>query len=257
MQSLSVVVTTFNEEHNIAAALESVSWADEIIVVDSFSTDRTLEIARRYRPKVLQRTYQGPADQKNWAIPQAGNEWVLLLDADERVTPMLRQEIQGVVGQENIPFDAFWIGRQNFFMGKKVRFSGWQGEAVVRLFRRDLCRYNDKQVHEEIITDDLRVSRLKNKMEHHTFKDTGHFLDKMRRYARWSAQDYLDKTPRVSLFHLYLKPLLRFLKHYVWRGGFLDGQVGFIISKIMAWGVFMRYVYIKEAKATKEKTAPR
>lgn len=246
MRSLSVIITTYNEEHNIEGVLQSVRWADDILIVDSFSTDRTLELARKFQVRILQRAYQGPADQKNWAIPQARNEWVLLLDADERVTPTLQKEILQILGRPEIPFDAFWIGRQNFFMGKKVRFSGWQGDAVIRLFRRDLCRYNDQQVHEEIITQGIRIGRLKNKMEHYTFKDTGHFLDKMRRYARWSAQDHSDKTRRVTFFHLYFKPLLRFLKHYIWQGGFLDGQVGFIISRIMAWGVFLRYLYMKE-----------
>lgn len=246
MRSLSVIITTFNEEHNIEGVLESVRWADDILIVDSFSTDRTLELARKFQVRILQRKYQGPADQKNWAIPQARSEWILLLDADERVTPALKKEVQQILGQPEISFDAFWIGRQNFFMGKKIRFSGWQGDAVIRLFRRDLCRYNDQQVHEEIITQGIRVGRLKNKMEHYTFKDTGHFLDKMRRYARWSAQDHSDRTRRVTFFHLYFKPLLRFLKHYIWQGGFLDGQVGFIISRIMAWGVFLRYLYMKE-----------
>lgn len=247
MRSLSVIITTFNEEHNIEGVLESIRWADDILIVDSFSTDRTLELARKFQVRVVQRAYQGPADQKNWAISQARNEWILLLDADERVTPALKKEVQQILGQPEISLDAFWIGRQNFFMDRKVRFSGWQGDAVIRLFRRDLCRYNDQQVHEEIITQGIRVGRLKNKMEHYTFKDTGHFLDKMRRYARWSAQDHFDKTRRVTFFHLYFKPLLRFLKHYIWQGGFLDGQVGFIISRIMAWGVFLRYLYMKEA----------
>jgi glycosyltransferase involved in cell wall biosynthesis len=246
MRSLSVIITTFNEEHNIEGVLESIRWADDILIVDSFSTDRTLDLARKFQVRILQRAYQGPADQKNWAIPQARNEWILLLDADERVTTALKKEVQQILGQPEVLFDAFWIGRQNFFMGRKVRFSGWQGDAVIRLFRRDLCRYNDQQVHEEIIAQGIRVGRLKNKMEHYTFKDTGHFLDKMRRYARWSAQDHFDRTRRVTFFHLYFKPLLRFLKHYVWQGGFLDGQVGFIISRIMAWGVFLRYLYLKE-----------
>lgn len=246
MRSISVIITTFNEEHNIKGVLESVRWADEILIVDSFSTDQTLEWARNYPVKILQRSYQGPADQKNWAIPQAAHEWILLLDADERVTLDLQQEILKILGQKDIPFDAFWIGRQNYFMGKKVRFSGWQGDAVIRLFRRDLCRYNDQQVHEEIISEGIRTGRLKNKMEHYTFKDTGHFLDKMRRYALWSAQDHAQKTPRVTFFHLYFKPLFRFLKHFVWQGGFLDGQIGFIISRIMAWGVFLRYLYLLE-----------
>ena len=247
MQKLSVIITTFNEAHNIEAVLETVKWADEIIVVDSYSTDDTLELAAAYTSKLLKRKYKGPADQKNWAIPQASHEWILLLDADERITPNLQKEIQSWLNRD-IPFDAFLIGRQNFFMGKKVKYSGWQGDAVVRFFHRDRCRYNDKQVHEEIDTNQISVGRLKHKMEHYTFKDSGHFLEKMERYARWSAKDHFDKTPSVTWFHLFLKPFSRFLKHFFWQRGFLDGKVGFIISVIMAWGVFLRYLYIKEMR---------
>ena len=250
MKKLSVIIPTFNESDNIRGVLESVNWADEIMVVDSFSTDDTLEIAKAYTDFTVQRKYTGPADQKNWAIPQVSHEWILLLDADERVTPALKEEIQGWLQKDEIPFDAFWIGRQNHFMGKKIRYSGWQGDAVVRFFRRDVCRYNNKQVHEEIITEGIRVSRLKAKMEHYTFKSTDHFLAKMQRYADWSAQDHLAKTPKVTYFHLFFKPFFRFLKHFVFQKGFLDGKVGLIISVIMAWGVFLRYVKIKEKLPT-------
>ena len=248
MHSLSVIITTFNEEQNIQGALESVSWADEVIVVDSFSSDRTVEIARKYTRRVMQREYTGPAGQKNWAIPQARHEWILLLDADERVPEKLKLEIQQYLNQEHIPYDAFWIGRRNFFMGKEVRYSGWQGDAVVRFFRRDLCRYNDKQVHEEVITEGLRVGRLNQKLLHYTYRDMEHFLAKMRRYARWSAQDYDEKTGRVTGFHLLFKPLFRFLKHYFFQLGFLDGKVGLVVSSVMAWGVFLRYANLMERR---------
>lgn len=247
MQKLTVIITTFNEAEHMAAVLETVSWADEIIVVDSFSTDQTIAIANQYSAKVLTRAYNGPADQKNWAIPQAKHEWILLLDADERVPPNLCTEIQHLLRQE-INHDAFWIGRQNFFMGKKIKYSGWQGDAVVRLIHRDKCRYNDKQVHEEIETSQIKVGRLNNKLLHYTFKDTQHFLEKMQRYANWSAQDHLHKTKNVGFYHLFIKPLFRFFKHFIWQRGFLDGKTGLIISVIMAWTVFLRYVKITETR---------
>ncbi|MCP4121546.1 MAG: glycosyltransferase family 2 protein [Bacteroidetes bacterium] len=248
MRKVSVIIITLNEEHNIRGILNSVAWADEIIVVDSFSTDNTISIAKEYTDKVLEHAFKSFADQRNWAIPQAAHEWVLLLDADERITPELKEEIQEVLRQKTISEDAFWIGRQSFFMEKKIRYSGWQGDGIVRLIRRDKCRYNDKKVHEEIITEGIRVGRLKNKMHHFTYKNLDHFLDKMRRYSKWSAQDHLNKTPRVGYFHLLLKPFFRFLKHYIFQLGFLDGKTGFIISVIMAWGVFLRYVKVKELR---------
>lgn len=243
---VSVIITAHNESQHIAEALYSVSWADECIVVDSFSTDDTKAIAERLGARVWQRAYAGPADQKNWAIPQASHPWVIVLDADERVTPALAKEIQQWLSQPDIPYDAFWIGRQNYFFGKKINFSGWQNDAVVRFIRRDMCRYNDKQVHEEIETEGIRVSRLQHNLEHYTYKNLDHFLEKIQRYARWSALDHANKTGRITAYHLLLKPVFRFFKHFVWQRGFLDGLAGLIVSAIMAWGVFLRYVYLIE-----------
>lgn len=247
-RKLSVIITTFNEEANIARCIESVQeLADDILIVDSFSTDDTVKIARTYQVRIEQRAYKGPADQKNWAIPQAQHEWILLLDADEVATPSLRSEIQSMLNAPSGPSaDVYWIGRDNFFLGQQVRFSGWQGDQVVRFFHRDRGRYDDVQVHEEIITNGLQVGKLKGRLQHYTFRSLEHYLDKTRRYARWSAQDHAAKTPQVGYFHLLLKPLFRFFKHFVLQQGFRDGKVGFIISVIMAWGVFLRYSYLKE-----------
>lgn len=245
---ISVIITANNEADNIEAVLQSVQWADHIMVVDSFSEDNTVELAKKYTPDVVRRVYQGPANQKNWAIPQARYPWVLILDADERVIPQLKAEIQNLLQQPEIPYDAFWIKRQNYFMGKKIRYSGWQGDAVIRLIRRDVCRYDDKQVHEEIETEGIRVGKLSHHLEHYTFKDTSHFVAKMTRYGVWSGQDYAAKTPRVTYFHLFFKPLFRFFKHYIFRLGFLDGKVGFIISVLMAWTVFLRYMELYRIK---------
>lgn len=246
MRPISVIIPTYNEEENITALLDNIAWVDEVIVVDSFSTDATAQLAGAGGAKVLRRIYQGPADQKNWAIPQATHEWVLVLDADERLSPSLAKEIKEILAAADIPYDGFWIPRQNYFMGRQVRYSGWQGDAVIRLIRRDVCRYDHKQVHEEIATTGLRIGRLRHPLIHYTFRNLSHYLDKINRYAPWSAQDHLERTPRVTAYHLFIKPLFRFFKHYFWKKGILDGQVGFIISVILAWSVFLRYVYIKE-----------
>lgn len=237
---------------NIRETIASVNWADEIIVVDSYSTDGTPDIVRKLGARLFERSYSGPADQKNWAIPQAKNQWILLLDADERPSPELVDEIRAVLTDEETSQDCFQITRQNFFLGKKVNYSGWRNDKVVRLIRRDRCRYDDKQVHEEIETTGLRVGFLKHKLLHYTFRDSGQYLDKIRRYGEWSALDHLERTPRVTGFHLFVKPTYRFFKHYVLQRGFLDGQVGLIISAIMAWGVFLRYVRIKELRTLEQ-----
>ncbi|MEL7249312.1 MAG: glycosyltransferase family 2 protein [Bacteroidota bacterium] len=247
-QQLSVIITTFNEAENIARCLDSVTTiATDILIVDSFSTDQTVEIARSYaNVRIEQRAYEGPADQKNWAIPQAEHEWILLLDADEVATPALQEEVMQLLSGEGPSADAYWIGRDNFFMGQQIRYSGWQGDRVIRFFHRDRARYDAVQVHEEIVTDGLKVATLKARLEHYTFRDLEHYLDKTRRYARWSAQDHAAKTTKVTYFHLLLKPLFRFWKHFIIQQGFRDGKVGFIVSAIMAWGVFLRYAYLRE-----------
>lgn len=248
--SLSVIITTLNEAENIARCLESVvAIADDILIVDSFSTDDTLAIAANYPTRVLQRQYRGPADQKNWAIPQAKNEWILLLDADEVASSDLCREISGLLtAPESIAADAYWIGRDNHFLGQQIRYSGWQGDKVIRFFHRDRARYDDVQVHEEIATEGLRIGKLAGRMDHYTFRSLEHYLDKTRRYARWSAQDHAAKTPKVGYYHLCLKPIFRFFKHYVIQQGFRDGKAGFIVSAIMAWGVFLRYAYLREGE---------
>lgn len=243
---LTVIITCKNEEHNIEAALKSIQWADEIIVVDSFSTDKTVEIAKKYTDKVWQHEYHSPARQKNWAIPQANNEWILLLDADEQATPELKTEVLSIINQPT-DFVGYWIPRRNFFMGQEVKYSGWQNDAVIRLFKRDDCRYDDVQVHEEIETTG-KIGRLNEKLLHYTYKDLGHYLEKIRRYTDWSAQDYKAKTPKVRFFHLVIKPLFRFFKHYILKSGFRDGKVGLIISMLSAWTVFLRYVKLYQGE---------
>lgn len=250
MRPLSVIITTLNEAENIEGVIASVEGADEVLVIDSFSQDDTRLLAEENGATVFERKYEGPADQKNWAIPQARNEWILILDADERVTPTLWKEIQQILEQKDILYDGFWISRQNHFMRQKVNYSGWQGDAVIRLIRRDVCRYNNKQVHEEIETDGIKIGKLSNKMDHYTFKNAEHFLDKMQRYGEWSARDHAAKTKSIGILQLFGKPFFRFIKHYFIQRGFLDGRVGFIISVIMAWGVFLRYLYMLELKNT-------
>jgi glycosyltransferase involved in cell wall biosynthesis len=247
--NISVIFTTFNEAHNIKAALDTVfEWADDILVVDSFSTDETINIIKSYPTiRLFQRKYEGPSDQKNWAIPQAKHAWVLLMDADERTTPDMRHEMDTILRQSKA-FDGYWVGFTHYFMGKQVRYSGWQNDKTIRLIQRDKCRYNDNRVHEEINMDGISVGYIKNKFQHYTFKDIQHFVAKQERYARWSAEDHDVKTGRITYFHLFFKPIFRFFKHYVLKKGFLDGKVGFVISAVASWSVFLRYVYLLEKR---------
>ena len=163
MHKVTAIIPTKNEAHNIESVLASVAWCDEILVVDSFSTDNTVELAKKYTSRIIESEYINSASQKNRAIPQAAHEWILLVDADELVTPELKNEIQELLKQDNIPHDAYWIYRKNYFMGKEVKYSGWQRDKVIRFFKRDTCRYEEKHVHAEVITSGS-VSKLKNKL---------------------------------------------------------------------------------------------
>jgi glycosyltransferase involved in cell wall biosynthesis len=246
MQKLTVIIPTYNEAENLKELLPLVSWADELLVVDSFSEDDSVEIANAFGAKVLERKYENSANQKNWTIPQAKNEWILLIDADERPTEALIKEVKAILATKPEE-EAFWIGRDNYFMNKQIRFSGWQGDAVIRLFKRDHCRYEEKAVHAEIITNG-KVGRLTGRLKHYTYKSMQQFLRKMERYAVWSAKDYAQKTKKITFYHLNIKPAFRFFKHYILKQGFRDGKVGFIVCKVLAWGVFLRYVMMQEMR---------
>ena len=246
MIKLTAIIPTRNEEHNIVDAIKSVAFTDEIMVVDSFSTDDTIKLAKPLANTILQRKYENSASQKNWAIPQAKYEWILLLDADERVTPELKEEIISIINSTT-EFSGFWIKRQNYFMGKKVRFSGWQGDKVIRLFKRDECQYENKHVHAEIVSSG-KIGILNNILTHNTFISKQAYLNKIERYARWQAKDYDKKIQTITLFHTLIKPSVRFFKHYFLQLGILDGHVGFIISVYQAKAVALRYKYIKEMR---------
>lgn len=245
---ISILIPTLNEAENLAELLPLLAWAAEIVVVDSLSEDATAEVVAKAGARLISRAYTTPSEQKNWAIPQCQYDWVLIFDADERPTPALIEEVQNFISTqaESSDFDGFWIGRTNHFLGQKIQYSGWQGDAVIRLIRRDRCRYNDKRVHEEIAEEGRKIGRLSAKMSHFTYKNLSHFLAKMQRYADWAADDYAPKMRSVGLWHLWIKPLFRFIKHYFIQLGFLDGRAGFVVSSLMAWGVFLRYATLLE-----------
>lgn len=244
MEKITAIIPCFNEEANIKEAIESCLFADEIIVVDSFSTDNTIDIIKKF-PQVtlLQHEYINSAAQKNWTIPQASNDWIFLLDADERTSPELIKEIKDTINSNNAPV-AYWIGRQNYFMDQKLNHI-WKGDAVIRLFRKSKCKYEEKHVHAEILADG-EISKLKSKLAHDTYKGKGleaHLL-KGQRYTTWAALDRVNKIKKITLYHLLIKPYFAFLKRYILQLGLLDGKPGFIISCMGAWNVFIRNVKI-------------
>jgi glycosyltransferase involved in cell wall biosynthesis len=241
---LTVIIPTGNEILNLDDAVASVRWAGEILVVDSLSSDGTPERARELGLRVIQREYGNSASQKNWAIPQAQFPWVMILDADERVTPELAQEIIRFVrqpGQDR----ALRIYRLNHFMGRPIRHCGWQDDTVIRVFSRDHARYEDREVHADIIPDGpVRVA--KGRLLHYTFRSFDQYMKKFDRYTSWAAGDRAKKTPRVGFIHLFGRPLARFIRQYFLKLGLLDGKAGFIICGLAAFSVFLKYAKLWE-----------
>ena len=245
----TVLVPTHNESDVLERCLSSVGdLADELLVVDSFSTDGTLAIAERFGAKILQREYENSASQKNWAIPQASHPWIVLLDADEWLSPELHAELARIKAGPTPVVAGFWIYRANHFLGQRVRYSGWQGDKVIRLFQRDQCRYQEKHVHAEIATKGP-LGKLQGKLNHDTFKGIPAWEKKLRRYAAWQSRDYDRRTGAITPYHWWLKPGFRFFKHFILRGGILDGWVGYKVSAYAAWAVRLRYEALRDLRA--------
>ncbi len=241
---ITALVPTFNEEENLRDCLASVRWADEIFVVDSYSQDRTLEIAREFSARVVQHEYVNSAAQKNWAIPQASHPWILLLDADERVTPELGDEIRRILA-EGPRFDGYWIRRANHFLGRRVKHCGWETDRVIRLFRRDLGRYQEREVHAEIqLPGPLPV--LRQPLLHYSFRSFRQYWRKMELYSDWGASQLYREGRRAGWISVGLRPPLRFFKMYFLRLGFLDGVHGLVLCMLAAFSVFLKYAKLWE-----------
>jgi len=238
-QQVTAIVPTYNEESNIRECLESVKWADEVIVVDSFSTDSTVEICRGYGVRLVQHEYVNSAAQKNWILPQTQHRWVLIVDADERVTAALREEIAALLA-EGPKCDGYWIRRRNRFMGREVRFCGWQRDKVLRFFDRDKARYEGKHVHAEVQLKG-RVGFLKSPLVHDSYRDFSSYLMKLDKYTDWGAEDLLRRGRRMTVLHLLVRPPARFVRMYLLQLGFLDGVRGLIICTLGATSVFLKH----------------
>jgi glycosyltransferase involved in cell wall biosynthesis len=229
---ISVIVPCFNEEDNIADCLLCLLWADEILLIDSYSTDKTLEIAKKFTNRIMQREYKSHGDQLNWAIPYASHDWVLIVDTDERIPDSLSAEIRGL-NLADTSFDGFYIKRANHLFGKRMNFSGWGRDVVMRLFKRDVGRKEKKRVHA-----DFKVSRpghLKQPLQHYPVKSVEDWVEKINRYTSWKALDKVEKGSLPALVHLCIRPPFRFAKDAFLRFGFLDGWRGVLVAAMSAF----------------------
>jgi glycosyltransferase involved in cell wall biosynthesis len=245
---VTVLIPCKNEANNIRACVESVrAFADEILVADSGSTDETLEIVRQMGGcRIIEREYIHSANFKNWAIPQAAHPWVLIVDADERVTDELASEICHVLEAPPTDVDGYWIGRRNHFLGYHIAHCGWNSDDVLRLFRRDVSRYRERWVHAEIELQPDRVRRLKHPFNHFTAWSSEQHWQKLNRYATWGALNMRDEGQQVTLFSMVFRAPLRFIQLYFLRLGFLDGIPGLHVCAYTAFYVFMKQARLWE-----------
>ncbi len=234
MSKLTVIIPTFNEEHYIDGALYSVKFADEIIVIDSFSKDKTVDIAKSHNCKVIQRQFDNFSNQKNHALQFATTEWILFLDADERITYELQKEIEDAMNTGK--HTAYKLHFPHFFMN---RFMYHHHNDVTRLVKREQCHF-EGSVHEKLIVEGS-VGKLKSKVLHYTYKGLEHNLKKKDHYAWFQAEQMQAKNKKTSYIQLFFKPTYRFFHEYIIKRGFLDGVPGFAVASINAYGVFSRY----------------
>jgi glycosyltransferase involved in cell wall biosynthesis len=245
MQTIAAIVIAKNEERNIAACLETLKWADELIVVDAESTDRTVELARRYTPHVVVRPWPGYGAQKNFAMERATADWILIVDADERVSEELREEI-GAVLKEGRPPVAYRIPRRNYYYGRWIRGAGQYPDPQLRLVRRGHGRYNDLPVHEHLEVEGL-VGDLQGHLDHHTHPTVLSHELKIERYSTLAAEERIRAgRPEAAWYHLLVNPLWTFLKVYLLRGGFRDGIPGLLVSGFSAAHVLLKYAKLWE-----------
>lgn len=238
---ISAVIITFNEEDRLPDALASLRGvADEIVVVDSNSSDRTAEIARQAKATLYQNRFEDYGQQKNFALQKAGNDWILNLDADERVSDELKESICAL--KEKEPPDnvaAFAIKRKTFYLGRWIRHSAWYPDRKVRLFRKKGAAWQGR-IHERLLVDGT-VSPLAGDILHFTYRDISDHIRRLNRYSTFLAEEIVRSGKNFLLLRLLVLPPVTFLRHYLWRLGFLDGFAGLVIATVSSWGTAMKY----------------
>jgi len=239
MATLSICVVTKNEEHNIESCLQSVAWADEIIVIDSVSTDRTVELCRKYTDKVYIFPWKGCGPQKQQVYELATQDWVLMLDADERLTPELQQEIQEILKYSR--YDAYEIPFQSYYCNKAIRFGDWMHEKHLRLVKRSKGSVVPRLVHFRIEVSGS-VGKLRHKILHYSFPLLDVVIDKMNRYSTDGALHKLSQGKKTSIWQALGHGIFAFVRGYILRFGFLDGREGFMLAVSNAEGTYYRYL---------------
>jgi glycosyltransferase involved in cell wall biosynthesis len=255
MPRISVYIIAFNEADKIEAALKSVAWADEIVVADSFSTDATVKIARRYTDRIVQLPFEGFGKLRNDVLGHLSGDWVFSLDADERCTEAAAAEIRGIVDSADAA-DAYLVPRRNFFFGRWIRHSGWYPDfRQPQLFRRGRMRYTEDAVHETYVLEG-RLGRTQQPIAQVPFRDLAQIVHKMQRYSTLGVERLERRGDRPSMRGALAHGVGAFLRHYVVRAGFLDGWAGFVIALSNFEGTFYRYAKYAELKLGRSHEPP-
>ncbi len=244
MPKLSVTVITKDEAHNLPDALASVAWADEIVIVDSGSEDGTTDVARRFTDRVTVRPWAGYGDQKNHAAGLASHDWILSIDADERVSPSLALEIQELLASEPT-LRGYRMPRVTFHLGRWIRSTDWYPNLQLRLYDRRGACWSTPRVHESVKVPG-EAGRLQHELEHRSYRDLSHQLQTIDRYSTLAADDMAAAGRTVGLLRLAVHPPLAFLRNYLLRGGIRDGSAGFIVSVMNAYYVFLKFAKLWE-----------
>jgi len=246
---ISVYMITYNNERTVKRALESVRWADEIVIVDSYSTDRTVEISRGFTDKVFQRPWPGHRDQYQYAADLTTHPWVMFVDADEEVSPELAQEVRRRVGERDELCDGYVVYRKTYYLGRWIRYGGWYPDCEIRLYRKGKGRW-EGGLHARVAVDG-KVGTLANEYLHYTYRDISDQLQTIDRYSRIAAEDMMRSGKRFSLFKLLFHPPFRFIKEYLWKQGFRDGLPGLIIAVSTLFYVFIKYAKLWEGSSVR------
>ncbi|MEO9513863.1 MAG: glycosyltransferase family 2 protein [Flavobacteriaceae bacterium] len=253
-QKISALIITYNEIGYIEKCIDSISFADEIIVVDSYSNDGTFEyLQKRESVQVIQHPFENFTAQKSYALKQASNDWVLFLDADEVVTYKLQNEIIDTVNNPNA-CEAYWFYRKFMFQNAPLNFSGWQTDKNHRLFKKSKVRFTDKKIVHESLEVDGNSCILKEKLTHYCYKNYEDYKGKMLHYGRLKAKEAFYKEKHFNYLFMILKPFWKFFNHYILRLGFLDGKKGIVICYLNALGVLERYRELKQLEKKNQLT---
>ena len=255
-RKLSAFLPVQNVEDIIIDCLDSIIWVDEVFIVDSFSTDKTVEICKRYpNVKLVQHEYINSMEQRMWGMPQVAYNWVFIIDSDEQCTPALRKEIEQILSSDEISYDGFLVHIRTEFMAKLLKHDTYLGSGGKRLVRKEMHRnFKQKQVHSGMRIDNKTwIKNPQAYLLHVPIRDLSKHWQKMIRYANWSAIDMKSNKKKVNIFHFTIRPWFKFFQYYIIRGGILDGIRGLIICLFAGFSVFMKYAKLWELYQKNEK----